>query len=192
MGSSTNQMLKDVDLLRKQQLTNQNKLVEFTDEEMELLSTNYIDKCVKKRFTKTVSGTLVSIYGESLLNFSVKIYNDKQRIIIAQTSSDEFTYLTKSGKTHVFINQKEFGYINTTHQLVNTKNKLLANVVKDELMHNYVVYIDGKDCGHISTGEKTKGINPRAFNLMKEMTELEQLYFLSTGFHSIINEVIEA
>lgn len=188
MTISKSQLLKDIDSLRKDISDLKKMLVPFNDDEMEILSLNQSNITKKKRFSPVTKGIFNTIYYEPLVAYGIKNYSNKQKLILICTSADEFVYLTKGDKTHVFMNDAEAGVLTSEGKFYSIKNKLLALIDGNDNLQSHTVWIQGKDVGYINNPRFVSKSIPRAYNLLKPMNREEQNIFLCLTLANLVEE----
>jgi hypothetical protein len=101
---------------------------------------------------------------------------------------DEFVYLTKGNKTHVFMNDSEAGVLTSEGKFYSIKNKLLALIDGNDNLQSHTVWIQGKDVGYINNPRFVSKSIPRAYHLLKPMSKEEQSIFLCLTLVNLVEE----
>lgn len=185
---SKNQLVRDIEALRREIQPLKEKLVPFTNEEMELLSLNQSNFSKKRGFHKIYKGIFDTIYFENLIAYGIREYSNRQKLILVTTTVDEFVYLVKSDKTHVYLNNAEAGVLTKDGKLVSLRNKLIGSIDGSDHLPTHRVIIDDKDFGFISNPRVKNHTIPRAFNLLKTMNAEERLIFLCLTLINLVEE----
>jgi hypothetical protein len=188
MTISKSQLLRDIDSLRNDISDLKKLLVPFTDDELEILSLNQSNITKKKRFSPITRGIFNTIYYEPLIAYGIKNYSNKQKLMLICTSMDEFVYLTKGNKTHVFMNDSEAGVLTSEGKFYSIKNKLLALIDGNDNLQSHTVWIQGKDVGYINNPRFVSKSIPRAYHLLKPMSKEEQNIFLCLTLVNLVEE----
>ena len=185
---SKNQLIRDIDALRTEILSLKEKLIPFTNEEMELLSLNQSNFSKKRGFVKLIKGIFDTIYFENLIAYVIREYSNQQKLILVTTTTDEFVYLVKPDKTHIYINNAEAGILTKDGKFISLRNQLLGTVDGADHLPTHKVIINEKDFGFISNPRLKNHTIPRAFNLLKPMNEDEKLIFLCLTLINLVEE----
>lgn len=185
---SSNQLLRDITALRNEIQPLKEKLIPFSNEEMELLSLNQSNVTKKRGFNKQISGIFDTIYFEHLIAYTIKEYSNHQQLILITTTTDEFVYLVKPDKTHIYLNNVETGILTKDGKLISLRNKLLGSIDGADHLPTHRVIINEKDYGFIANPRKKDHTTPRAFNLLKPMNNDEKLIFLCLTLVNLVEE----
>ena len=185
---SKNQLIKDFELLRNETRLLRDKLVPFNSEEIELLSLKQSNFTKKKGFVRLTKGIFDSIYYENVIAYCIKEYSNKQKLILICSSVDEFLYIVKNDKTHVYLNNVEKGILTNDGKFYNQKNKLLGLIDNDDQLQSHSVWIQGKNVGYINNPRFVSKSIPRAYNLLKPMSKEEQNIFLCLTLINLVEE----
>lgn len=188
MTISKSQLLRDIDTLRNEISDLKKMLIPFNGEEMELLSLNQSNVSKRKRFSKVTNGIFNTIYYEPLIAYGIKNYSNNQKLILICSTADEFVYLSKGNTTHVFMNDTEAGVLTSDGKFYSIKNKLLALIDGADQLQSHTVWIQGKDMGYINNPRFVSKSIPRAYNLLKTMSQEEQNIFLCLTLVNLVEE----
>lgn len=188
MTISKSQLLRDIDTLRNEISDLKKMLIPFNGEEMELLSLNQSNVSKRKRFSKVTNGIFNTIYYEPLIAYGIKNYSNNQKLILICSTTDEFVYLSKGNTTHVFMNDTEAGVLTSDGKFYSIKNKLLALIDGADQLQSHTVWIQGKDMGYINNPRFVSKSIPRAYNLLKTMSQEEQNIFLCLTLVNLVEE----
>ena len=168
------------------------KLVPWSREELELLSSNAVHQKVKKGIITTAKGVYNSIYHEPLIAYSYKKYlsSRENTVLYARTSNHEFVYRTKKGKTELYIDNQKVGFINEKGLLYGSRRKqLLARINQDEHTLDLPIIIGNKEVGTLIKPSKD-AVNPRAFQFVGKMDKNEEAVFLSLAVLELVKNSI--
>ncbi len=188
MTMSKSQLTKELSILRLTLADLKAKLIPFSQEEMELLSLNQAEKSRKKGFEKITKGIFNTIYYEPLIAYAIKIFSNGNKLILIASTDDEFAYLTKDGKTHVYMNDVEAGVLTPKGEFYSVRNQLLASIDGDDHLPTHSVWIQNKNIGFIANPKFVEKTIPRAFSLLKDMTEDERSIFLCLTLVNLVEE----
>jgi hypothetical protein len=188
MTMSKSQLKKELQILRQSMSALKAKLIPFSKEEMELLSLNQSERTTKKGFGKITKGIFNTIYYEPLIAYAIKEFSNGQKLILIASTEDEFAYFTKDGKTHVYMNEVEAGIITLKGEFFSVRNQLLAVIDGADHIPTHAVWIQGKNIGFIANPKFAEKTIPRAFSLLKDMSENEQSIFLCLTLVNLIEE----
>jgi|GEM_PF-1291776 len=111
-------------------------LVDFEEDELELLSGNRQKMKSASFFNKPVEGVLLSIYHEPFIAYK-SVYHSaehKTGVIGVTTNRDLFLFILKKDHTDIFINKKPFGTIKGAGQLLTPDSKSV--IASYELRNN--------------------------------------------------------
>lgn len=127
---------KNSELIQDYLNSQQPNLVNFTNDELELLSGNRQKDSKRSFFRQPAEGVLLSIYHEPFLAYKSIYHNSdlKAGVIGIATHKDQYVYILKKDHVDIFINKKPFGTIKGDGQLISANNKVsLANyILKNE------------------------------------------------------------
>ncbi len=185
---SKNQLIRDISVLRSEISPLKNKLIPFSDEEMELLSLKQSNFTKKKGFVRLTKGIFDSIYYENLIAYGIREYSNQQKLILITSSIDEFVYLVKADKTHVYMNNSEAGVITNNGKFYNLKNQLIGTIDGNDTLPTHTVFIKGRDVGYIANPRITNNTIPRAFNMLTNMSSDERIIFLCLTLINLVEE----
>lgn len=168
------------------------RLVPFTDSEMELLSLNN-NKTTKRKGRHTlVTGVFNSIYHEPLVAFAHKNYHGKQiSSLLVRTSEDEYFYISTHGETQVYHNGQALGVIIPEGNFLSPDRKMLmAHLSPEDVLKLHPVTIGDREVGRVTNPLMKEKISPRAFQFLEEMNAREKNLFLSISLLSLVEETI--
>lgn len=170
------------------------RLVPFTDSEMELLSLNN-NKTTKRKGRHTlVTGVFNSIFHEPLVAFAHKNYHGRQTSsLLVRTNEDEYFYLSNDGETQVYHNGQALGVITPDGNFLSpNRRQLLAHLSPEDVLKLHPVTIGDREVGKVINPLMKDKISPRAFQFLEEMNNREKNLFLSISLLSLVEETILA
>ena len=193
INSGSSQTRKDIAELKSKIATYISSLIPMTIAELELLSVNQTGSTSSKGLSTIKSGAFTTIYHEPLLAYAYKKYTypaDKSLLLIS-SEDDDFIYMINGGKTQVFVNNKELGFIESDGSLFAPRtNKLLAKIEANHLLSSHPVRIDDKEVGEIVNVRLNESPNPRAYQFLEPMNNNETQIFKALTFLSLIEETL--
>lgn len=168
-------------------------LVPWSDDERRLLSLKKKPYKEKKGNVKSAEGTFLSIYQEPMMYFGYKRYLGKKEnaILVVLTSHHEFLYRIKKNNVEVAYNGKYFGAITPDYSLISDKKKVMAHIDRQKNSEYYPILIAGKDVGSVGNVKKAKKVNPRAFELLSELSPNEEKKLLALAFYFLVRNGFE-
>ncbi len=171
---------RDLNKLRDELKEFFDRLVPLDKNEIELLSLQQEDRTVKRGIGKLVKGVFSSIYHEALVAYAYKEYvaTRKKAILMVKTYSHEFVYHVHGAMTDLFVNGEKIGQINAQGELRNNQ-KLLAEIKINDSLELAPIEINNRVVGRVRNPQFAGHVNPRAYNMLEEMNEDEELLFLS-------------
>ncbi len=168
-------------------------LVPWSDEDRSLLSLKKKPYKEKTGSVKSAEGTFISIYQEPMVHFSYKRYLGKKEnaILVVLTSHYEYLYRIKKNKVEVALNGKYLGGITPDFALVSDKKKQMAKIQTFANSDYYPMTVDGRDVGGIGDVKKAKKVNPRAFELLAELSPNEEKKMLALALYFLVRNGFE-
>lgn len=163
-------------------------LVPWSDEDRGLLSLKTEPYKERTGNVKSAEGTIISIYHEPMVLFAYKRYiGKKENAILAVISSHhEFLYRIKKNKVEVALNGKYFGSITPDFTLVSEKKKPWVHIQTQKILDYFPIIVEGRDIGSIGNIKQTKKVNPRAFELLSEISPTEEKKMLALVFYFLV------
>ncbi len=180
---------KDLAEIRGELTPYVNQLVKWSDEEMEQMSLNRTNNMTRKRVVTTSKGVFTTIYHEPLMAYFYKKYvsTSENSLLYARTTDHEFIYRMKNGVTEVMVNDKLLGTINEKGTLLAGKdNKPIAQLHLESSQMLLPVLVHGKQVGTLINPAKNRKTNPRAFEMLKKMSDEEEEIFLSLSILELV------
>ena len=167
------------------------QLIPWEEEnEIELFSLNQQTKWVKQTWDKLLKGVFYSIYNEPMMVYGYKNYirGGKNNLIYAATQSHDFIYRRKKNKTDFFIDREHVGFINDEGLMYGGKRKRLLGRRNEFAENHYSIVIWDREVAQLLKPQSVDRVNPRAFEVMEEMNDREQLLLMAISFLTIILE----
>lgn len=160
-------------------------LVPWSDAERALLSLKTKPYKEKTGNLKSAEGTIISIYHEPMVLFSYKRYLGKKEdaILVILTSHHEYLYRLKKGRIEVAYNGKYFGSITPQMTIVSENKKTLAQINVHSSREYYPILIRGKEIGTIGDYKRSKKVNPRAFEILSELSPDDEKILLALALY---------
>lgn len=181
----------DLDYMSHETKEWQEKLIPWEKEkEMELFSLNSQTKWTKQTWDRVLKGVYFSIYNEPMLIFGAKNYirGGYNMLIWARTSAHEFVYRARKDKTDFFIDRQYVGFITDDGLMYGGRRKRLLGRRNAFSEMHYSIVIWDREVAHLMKPEKVDRVNPRAFEIMEELSEKEELLLMAISFLTIILE----
>lgn len=159
-------------------------LVKWDRQELELLSLRQHRQFKKHLMYKTYRGVFQSIYHEPLMVYTQKMYNPQEGVLIARNSLHEFAYIIHK-EVEIFIDEEYFGKLDAQGKLWYNQKNVIASVDRGEgiLLE---VRVNNKIAGNLLNEVKKESRNPRAFQYVAELDDVEEKVFLAMAFYEII------
>ncbi len=168
------------------------KLVPWTQEEMELLSLNSKEKVKKSIGAKTRIGILFSIYHEPLIAYAKKEYSEGEySLLYARTSNHEYIYRSLPERTEVYIDGSAIGRLVNKNELRDPQNKIVLARCYDSGQRLTPVILNNKEVGQLVDINDKEKVNPRAYEFLQEMSEAERLSFMAITIPLVLGQVAE-
>ncbi len=193
INSGSGQTRNDIAELKSKIATYIAGLVPMSDKELELLSINKTGTSVTRGLSTIKSGAFTTIYHEPLLAYAYKKYKfpaDKSLLLIS-SEEDDYIYMINKGKTEVFINNTQLGFVESDGSLFDPKtNDLLAKIEANHLLSSHPVQIGEREVGEIVNARLNESPNPRAYQFLEPMNEQESKIFKALTFLSLVEETV--
>lgn len=165
-------------------------LVGWEGEELELMSFIQEERKFRSSWHSSVSGVICSIYHEHMIAYIWKklfgLGSDLE-IIVANTKKYRFEYVTKSGATSFYVNDQFLGELKKDNGLYISKNKVLASIEQKSTFEWWKIYFDGQYIGSLNNPELAREVNPRAFDLRRNISQDAEMVFLAMATFKIID-----
>ncbi|MEP7268417.1 MAG: hypothetical protein ABI844_12390 [Saprospiraceae bacterium] len=159
-------------------------LINWDRNEMELLSLRQ-HRQIKKAFGhRMIRGVFQSIYHEPLVVYLQKVYRPEESVLIVRNSKNEFAYVITK-EVEVFINEEYFGKLDRKGKLWYNERNVIAQIDRgDQAL--LAVHVNSKLAGNIINEAKKETRNPRAFQYLSEMDDVEEKVFLAMSYFELI------
>lgn len=161
-------------------------LVDWEGDELELMSLIQEDRKVKSAFETTITGTICSIYHEHMITYHWKKISgiSKMEVTIARMKRYHFNYILKNGRTSFYVNDQFLGEYRRD-QLFLTKRQMIGEIKMDE-SEWWDIWVEGKNVGSLVNIALARHVNPRAFQLRRNLTEEQEMVFCAIAIFKII------
>ncbi len=172
------------------------ELVPWDRNEMELLSTNQINRTQQKGIVNSVKGVFTSIYHEPMVAYAYKKYasTGSGAILYVRTSKHEFVYRFSNKYTEVYIDNQKIGMLTKDKKLYNTSgNKVIALIDQKNAELILPILVEGREIGSLLPAQQSKkGLNPRAFDMFSEKIDNdEEKVFLSLAILELVERSLK-
>ncbi len=170
------------------------KLINWEETEIELLSLNQVDRTVSKRFANSVTGIFDSIYHEHMVSYSYREFpgRSQRRILYASTKRHEFFYIITNKEIQVYVDQFFLGYM--THQglLYGKKKRRLIARINDLKSPMNPIIIGDKEVAALTDPITHDKYNPRAFEYISStLSHADFLITLALGIYVLVDRTKE-
>jgi len=169
------------------------ELVPWSDEDRSLLSLKRKPYKERTGSVKSAEGTFISIYQEPMVHFAYKRYLGKKEnaIMVVMTSHHEYLYRIKNNHVEVALNGKYLGGITPDFALVSDKKKTMAKIDTYSNSDYYPITVEGREVGSVGDVKKAKKVNPRAFELLAQLSPNEEKKMLALAFYFLVRNGFE-
>ena len=185
---SRKQLREDLEKIKLSLLKAKETLISWNEEELGLLSLKQIKVKTGRAIRMTAAGTFTSIYDEPLIVYGYKKYGskDKNAILYASTSKDEFVYNIQPDKVEIYHNQQPLGVIHKDGSLKSARNnKTIARYLPAESGLELPVLVHEKPVASVLAHNPQK-FNPRAFEIAAPLDQEEEVLFLALGILKLV------
>jgi len=163
-------------------------LVSWEGEELELMSLIQVERKVRSAFSSSVQGIICSIYHEHMIAYLWKKLAavGDLAIIVAATKKYRYEYIQKGDNCSMYVNDHYLGDLKRDNKLYLSKRSILAsiNVTGAEW---WQIDIEGQYAGSLVNIDKARHVNPRAFQLRRDLSEEKVMVFLALAIFKIID-----
>lgn len=144
------------------------ELIPWDQEMLPLLSANRANEKKSGWGSPILSGVLVSIYHEPVVNYALR-RSGKNALVVAQTSDREFVFRTKEKETEIWINGQPFAvFVGGNLLSADKKGRLLAQIDLQTGEKHFPLKLDNDVAATILNPERAEGPNPRALTLLRK------------------------
>lgn len=169
-------------------------LVPWTQEEMEQLSFNQINRSTKHGIVKTSKGVITTVYHEPVIAWGYRKYVSQKEngLLYARTSNQEFIYRIKNGETEMVVGDQLLGVLNDDGILMSQKgDKQLAQIAKNHNNLMTPVKVKGKLVGGLAKPERKHKSNTRTFQHLAIESKEDQEMVLSLSILELVKLEVE-
>ncbi len=166
------------------------KVINWDESELELLSLNQVERSFSKRFSNTVSALIDSIYHEHMLAYSYREFPGKRKkaIIYAATNDHEFFYIIKGESTQIFVDQHFMGTMNRDGLIYGKNNRRLIARLNDYKRPVKPIVIGDKEVAAVLDPLDHDKFNPRAFEyISSKISHPNFLITLALAIYTIVD-----
>lgn len=189
-----NRVLEDLKKMKAEIADWTGALVDWNQEEMELLSLRQVNQKIKKGIGKTAKGVFTSIYHEPLIAYNYRQYlggKGKNAILYARTSKDEFAYRIKPKSVLINVNNEYLGELKENGGLYGGRRKrLMARINRDDELQLNPIIVGEKEVASVANPSRSNKFNPRAFEFLTPMKAEEEKVFMSLAILEMVNDSI--
>ncbi len=178
---------KNSELIQDYLTSQQPGLVQFSKEEIELLSGNRLKVSQRSFFRQPSEGVLVSIYHEPFVAYKSIYHNSdlKAGVIGIATHKDQYVYILKKDHVDIFLNKKPFGTIKGDGQLISANNKVsLANYILKNDSH-YQIRVNNTSEAEVKLNIEFNSLPQRVLELYGPSSEEVHNLVLILAFYLV-------
>ncbi len=182
----------DINTFRESYQPYLKELLPFQTEELEILSFKLKQIIKKKGFGNELQGFLLSIYEEPMVCFHYKTYagTKKSTTLLARTSNYEFIYRKKGALTKIFLGEEYIGSLTPRNEIVREDNNRMLMQNTSSSSKRLALQMNNDIKAYFTYPETKESINPRAFEINKNVTEGEMVILLALGIYRIVEYLI--
>jgi hypothetical protein len=162
-------------------------LVDWSGDELELMSLIQDKRKVKSAFSSSVEGIICSIYQEHMIAYiwkKIPAIGDVS-IIVASTTKYVFNYILKGDTCSFYVNNQYLGDFKKDNKLHLTKKSILASI-KVTNAEWWQIHVVNEFVGSLVNINTARTVNPRAFQLVRNNSEEHEMILLSIAIFKII------
>lgn len=162
-------------------------LVDWDNDELELMSLIQDKRKVRSAFSSSVEGIICSIYHEHMVSYVRKKLASfgNTSIIVADTAKYKFDYIIKPTVCSIYANDQYLGDFKND-KLYLSKKKILATIKKSSSAEWWAIQVDNQFVGSLVNLDKARTVNPRAFQLRRDLSEIQEAVLLGISIFLII------
>jgi hypothetical protein len=187
---STSKIKKDLAIMRRETEDWYQALIPWQQEkELELLSLTQEKKWVKSSFDRILKGVFQSIYTEPMFTYAYVDYlkgKGKNGILLIRTKAHEFVYHVKKKLTEVIVDGQFVAAITPEGIMYSVRTRRQLGRISQLSTEYFGIIIGEKEVAHLLNPEKIDRINPRAFIILENMTDQEELLFTSISLIEVV------
>lgn len=170
------------------------KIINWEESELELLSLNQVDRTFSKRFAITVTAIIDSIYHEHMVAYSYREFpgRKKRSLLYASSSNHEFFYIIKDGTVEIFVDQHFLGTMNREGLIYGKNKRRLIARINDYNHPIKPIIIGEKEVAAVLDPMVTEKFNPRAFEyISSKISHPDFLITLALTIYTIVDKTKE-
>lgn len=170
------------------------KLINWEETEIDLLSLNQVERTFSKRFASTVSGILNSIYHEHMIAYSYREFPSRKnrKVLYATTKKHEFFYIISDSDVQIYVDQFFLGYMTPQGLLYGKKKKRLIGRINDIDRRLKPIVIGDKEVAAVLDPLDHDKYNPRAFEyISSKISHADFLITLAFTIYVIVDRTKE-
>lgn len=190
MPPSSGKISRDLQMMRAETQEWYAHLIPFQQEkELELLSLTQEKKLVKKSFLKVLKGVFQSIYTEPMFTYAYTDYmkdKGKNALLQVRTKTTEFVYRIKKKLTELYVDGKLAAVITPEGEMYSVRTKRQLGRISEVSQDYFGIIIGEREVAHMLNPEKADRINPRAFVILENMTDQEEILFTSMTLIEVV------
>lgn len=181
---------KNSGLVQDYLLSQQPYLVDFGDDELELLSGNKQREKNRSFFSQPTEGILLSIYHEPFIAFKSIFHTNelKTGVIGVATQKEQYVYILKKDHVDIFVNKKPFGTIKGDGQLIspNDKEALASYTLKND--NSYLIRVKNSPEAEVKLNIESNSLPQRILDLygpstpeINDLVKILSFYLIGLG-----------
>jgi hypothetical protein len=170
------------------------KIINWDESELELLSLNQVERTYSNRFANTVSGIIDSIYHEHMVAYSYREFSGRKErsLLYASSSNNEFFFTKKDGETQIFVDQHFLGTMNRDGLIYGKNKRRLIARINDYNRPIKPIIIGEKEVAAVLDPLSHEKFNPRAFEyISSKISHPDFLITLALTVYTIVDRTKE-
>jgi hypothetical protein len=163
-------------------------LVDWNKDELELLSLIQDSRKMRSAFSSSVEGIICSIYHEHMISYlwtKVQGFGNFS-IIVANTSKYKFDFIIKQNLCSFYVNDQYLGDFKSDNKLYLSKNRTLAYMKSSSSSEWWAIHVENEFVGSLVNLKMARKVNPRALQLKRNLTEIQEAVILSIAIYKIV------
>jgi hypothetical protein len=181
---------KDLEVMRLETTSWYDSLIPWQQEkELELLSLTQERKWVKNSIDRILIGVFQSIYTEPMFTYAYVDYmkgKGKNAVVQIRTKAHEFVYRIKKKITEVIVDGQFVAVINPEGVMYSVRTRRQLGRVSEISRDYFGIIIGEKEVAHLLNPDTIDRVNPRAFIILENMTDQEELLFTSISLIEVV------
>ena len=165
-----------------------NNLIKWEGDEIELMSLIQDQRKLRSAFSSSVEGIICSIYHEHMIAYlwkKVPSIGDLS-ILVAKTSTYTFEYIQKPDMCSMYVNNQYIGDLKRDNKLYLTKKAILASI-NISAAEWWQIEVEGEYAGSLVNIDLARHVNPRAFQIRRDLSEEKVMVFLAIAIFKIVD-----